>query len=140
VNIILDLADKLQRIAESQQQFAGEIINDNEDRIAGLVEGQMNVGQTGEGTPIRPAYSPSYAAFKGFQTPDLKLSGDFHKSIYATAERFGAGIGATDEKTESLVERYGEEILKLSDENADFFNKDILLPELRERNLRELSR
>lgn len=138
MNIILELAEKLERVANMQQEYAHEIINENEDLIAGLIEGQLNARQDGDNNPISPRYSPSYAAFKGFSTPDLKLTGDFHRSIYAQATQQGAAIGATDEKTDALVARYGAEVLKLSEQNADFFNRDTLLPEIQERNLREL--
>jgi hypothetical protein len=138
MNIILELAERLENIARIQNTFAQVIINDNSDLIAGLVEGQLNDQQTGNNEPISPEYSSFYAAFKGFSTPNLKLEGDFHRSIFAVAQGEGVGIGATDEKTDLLINRYGQDILKLSDQNADFFNRDTLLPEMMERNQREL--
>ena len=56
----------------------------NKEELADLNVSQMDKGIGGDGKKITPNYSPNYAAFKGFKTPDLKVTGDYHSSINVT--------------------------------------------------------
>ena len=131
-----ELVLKLESIIDFQRVFLREVVSENEQLIAGLVTSQMERGETGEGTPIRPEYSPGYAAFKGFSTPDLKLTGAFHASVYADAEQDDIIIDATDSKRGQLTAKYGENILSLQERNIDRLNEAVIIPEMQRKNER----
>lgn len=59
---------------------------------------------------------------------DLRLTGDFYRSIYAEVRGDKVIIDATDEKTESLVKRAGEEIFGLNKPTKEEFIKQDLEP------------
>lgn len=137
IELLQDTTGKLEQVVAIQIQFIREVVDENEDLIAGLVTSQMDRGEDATGK-ITPEYSPGYAAFKGFTTPNLRLEGDFHRSVFAEALADGIEIDATDPKTERLVGKYGENILSLQDSSIDEFNEGILLSELQIKNERFL--
>lgn len=47
----------------------------------------------------------------------LRDTGDFHNSMFVVFDAEGFYITASDDKTEELVEKYGEEIFRLTDKN-----------------------
>lgn len=53
----------------------------NSEELADINVSQMDSGIDGDGKALKPDYSPSYAKFKGFKTPNLKVTGDYHSSI-----------------------------------------------------------
>lgn len=128
--LLIDMERRMSQIVTLQKVFMMQVIEENKAVLANLVTAQMDRGETGTGADIRPEYTPQYAAFKGFSTPDLKLEGDFHRSVFARAESDGIEIGATDFKTERLIAKYGENILSLQDGSINEFNEDVLLPEM----------
>ena len=81
----------------------------NSDWLAELNVSQMNEGIGGDGRKIRPIYSKPYAIEKGFETPNLKVKGNYHESINvkAAGERmlFFSNDSDTD-KIDFLEEHY----------------------------------
>ena len=47
----------------------------------------------------------------------LRDTGAFHESMYVVFDSEGFYVTASDEKTEELVKKYGEEIFRLTDKN-----------------------
>ena len=68
----------------------------------------------------------------GRGTPDLKDTGDFYRGIEARVTRQNLIMTGTDEKTEQLQFKYGEEIVGINMNKATF-KEDFILPELREK-------
>lgn len=60
----------------------------------------------------------------------LRSTGEFHSTFFIQILDNGFLINAADSKTNKLIEKYGEEIFKLTDENLARLIDDILRPEL----------
>ena len=93
-----------------------ESIEAHSNEIADLNTEQLNKGLKADG-----GTTGDYAniGYKGRLRPvDLYDTGDFHKSIHAKAFKKAFEIVATDEKTDKLQDRYGDDILGLTDQNV----------------------
>ena len=121
-----EILNNLKRI--DLMDFKVQAVEDNETQILDLVREQMREGEDGGGGPIRPEYeSELYSDFKttlhtymaDYGTPDLYLTGDFHKSMVLGIIGEEVIIDATDEKTTDLIQRYGENILELNNESIE---------------------
>lgn len=139
MNPFFELANDLNMLIKSQARIYAETLNKNEFILSDLVSAQMDRGETGFETPISPKYSPMYAAFKGFETPNLKLEGDFHKSIFARADETGVLIDASDDKRDKLIDKYGEDVLLPSERTINEFN-EYVLPHLMAENERQMKK
>jgi len=74
-------------------------------------------------------YSPSYAKYKGFKKPiNLKDKGDFYRGIFVDVRTNTVVIDSADEKTQSLLDRYGEKIFGLDAENAAIYSNEYMAP------------
>jgi hypothetical protein len=92
-----------------------EAITEHSDEIADLNTEQLRKGEKSDGGTTGTYRNYSY---KGrFSPVDLYDTGDFHKSIKPKAFGKAFEMVATDEKTEMLQDRYGDEILGLTDKN-----------------------
>lgn len=69
----------------------------------------------------------------------LRDEGDFHRSINVTARHNEFEIYATDIKTESLIRKYGDDMLGLTDDNIIELTWEYIYPELYERLTKSLS-
>lgn len=93
-------------------------MKENENKIIEFNKELLIQGKQADGVDIRPEYaSMSYAKVKQkmnsrpkYGTPDLKLSGKFHNSLYLS----GANVKSKDDKASALARRYGSEILGLN--------------------------
>lgn len=93
-------------------------------------------GVDGRGTKLAP-YSNPYRRFKiaigqPVDRTTLKLTGDFYDSIELVAFEQFAQITGNVEYTEHLVNRYGPDILRPSNEVLGQFLTSIYIPELKE--------
>jgi hypothetical protein len=103
--------------------LAGEVLLDMSDFIAELNRNQMQKkGIRGDGTEITPLYTELtdfLKTRKGQRTDHvtLKDTGSFHNSI--TADIYGNDLilDATDSKTSDLLDKYGDEVLGLTNES-----------------------
>lgn len=82
--------------------------------IANLMEGLDS-----RDNAIEPPYSDRYARFKqsiGYSPNkvNLRVTGDFHKSIQARADNTGIEYTASDYKADDLLWKYGEQVLGVS--------------------------
>lgn len=96
-------------------QVIGKAIDENESLISDLNGSQLNEGLDSKGGDLGEYKDFSYK--NRFRPVDLRLTGEFRRSIYPKNEGDVFVMDATDWKAESLVERYGDDILGLNDEN-----------------------
>ena len=103
-------------------------VEQNGDLILDTVKGQMRAGLKGDGTLMRDYASDEYADFKAelpsyqaqFPKPDLYVTGAFQNAMVQNIVGKEYVIDSTDdEKTDDLIENYGEEIMDLTDENIE---------------------
>ena len=114
---------------------------DLEDELrAQLSEGRMP-GSRGREKAIVPKYrNAQYEKKKhrmnprpGLGTPDLKLSGELHKSLKARVKSSSVSFEITDtdsRKVEQVEKRWGD-AFQLSKERWHAFNREVVGPELR---------
>lgn len=125
---------RLRRITvEEQEKAILKIVDEFEPVALDMNTAQLLDGKDSAGQLLRPYRNPLYAEFKrtlnSKGVTDLKLTGDFHQSFFQDATKFPVAFGATDEKTDELVQSYGKEIFGLSKENTEDF-ADQLKPEI----------
>lgn len=134
--------EDLLNISKNLDKFVADTIAKNEGRIVGLIKNRLyQRGVDGDGKSLG-SYSPGYEALKrkeGKRASHITLrdEGDFYKGIFA---KFKDGIfstGSTDSKTPSLVQRYGEGILKLNEQEQNLLIDRIIEQALQE-HIREL--
>ena len=128
---IRNLEYRLRRFKDSLPELLEDIIMDKEDVIvSAIANGQLyRRGINGKGEKIMD-YMPYTATTvkikkrKGQPTTRVTLrdTGDFHKSMFVVFDSDGFYITASDDKTQSLIEKYGSEIFRLTDKN---FNRII---------------
>jgi hypothetical protein len=115
-----------------------DLLRANGQEIEELNRGQLEEGLTANGTAIRPKYrNPKYARFKQGKnskppsgTPDLKLTGKYHKSITAKFQGKKITLEATDSKDKDLSQKYGNEIKGLNSDSLEKL-RNLLLNDLR---------
>ena len=96
--------------------LAIEAVNDD---LVLLNRSQMLSGERADGQVITPMYSPKYAVFKGFNVPNLKLTGDFQDDMILTVNENDQTFDITsfDPKTNDLIDRYTGKIFGIAPEN-----------------------
>lgn len=128
---IRNLEYRLRRFKDSLPELLEDIIMDKEDAIVSAIANDQlyRRGINGKGEKIMD-YMPYTATTvkikkrKGQPTTRVTLrdTGDFHKSMFVVFDSDGFYITASDDKTQSLIEKYGDEIFRLTDKN---FNRII---------------
>jgi hypothetical protein len=138
VTQLVKLINKLKSLKTQMVNIADDVVMDNKSQIISLQLGQMAFkGEDSEGDKLRyqkprkgktkGVYSAGYSNYKskvGGQTRyvDLKLSGDFYKSIDVVNPDKGLiKIKSEDDKFDILTSNFGENILGLNKENLTIF-------------------
>lgn len=98
-------------IADSLQDVSEELIDINRE--------QMQESKRADDQLITPKYSPGYAKFKGFQNPNLKLTGAFHEFMTFLTDGRMFQISSDDEKTGKLTGKYGLKIFGIAPSKQD---------------------
>lgn len=121
-----NLEYRLRAFKDNLPMYLEDIIRDKEDVIvSAIADDQLyRRGINGRGEKIM-SYMPYTAKTiqnkkrKGQPTTRVTLrdTGAFHKSMFVVFDSEGFYITASDEKTQDLVEKYGEEIFRLTDKN-----------------------
>jgi hypothetical protein len=113
----------------NRSKIIEEVLNELKDDIAEMNRQQMLRGETSKGGPILPEYADSYLKTKRkLSQPSyvtLFKTGDFHSSIKTEVTRKRFELIATDEKTEKLLAKYGEDVLGLNDQNLKIIKDKI---------------
>ena len=121
-----NLEYRLRAFKDNLSMYLEDIIRDKEDVIvSAIADDQLyRRGINGRGEKIM-SYMPYTAKTiqnkkrKGQPTTRVTLrdTGAFHKSMFVVFDSEGFYITASDEKTEELIKKYGEEIFRLTDKN-----------------------
>lgn len=121
-----NLEYRLRAFKDNLPMYLEDIVRDKEDVIvSAIADDQLyRRGINGRGEKIM-SYMPYTAKTiqnkkrKGQPTTRVTLrdTGAFHKSMFVVFDSEGFYITASDEKTQDLVEKYGEEIFRLTDKN-----------------------
>lgn len=121
-----NLEYRLRAFKDNLPMYLEDIIHDKEDVIvSAIADDQLyRRGINGRGEKIM-SYMPYTAKTiqnkkrKGQPTTRVTLrdTGAFHKSMFVVFDSEGFYITASDEKTEKLIKKYGEEIFRLTDKN-----------------------
>lgn len=122
----------LKKLADQARAFNANIashqataIQQSEKVLVDLNRSQMLSSKTSKDSPITnlqtgsTTYSPSYAAYKGFNNPNLKDTGDFQKDMFLVASNSEWFINSIDWKSPSLTARYGDDIFGIAPSNKD---------------------
>jgi hypothetical protein len=121
-----NLEYRLRAFKDSLPILLEDIIRDKEDVIvSAIADDQLyRRGINGRGEKIMDymPYAPKTIKNKkrkGQPTTRVTLrdTGEFHNSMFVVFDSEGFYITASDEKTQYLVEKYGEEIFRLTDKN-----------------------
>ncbi len=130
------VVDGLKKISNSSllNTKAIDFLRSMKEEIEDMNTKQLLEGKQPNGSNISPDYiSESYARLKqsispnsqrGKYTPNLKLTGSFHKSITVVFKSDSMEIIATDEKSKSLLRKYGS-VLGISEQNNKIILEDI---------------
>lgn len=138
-NVIEDKIEALTAFKEKIFSFTKDIVLDNEHIIADM-NARVQLYEQGinsEGdkiadyAPYRPV-TVQIKLMKGQPTNRVTLydEGDFHASFRVIASDISFLIDATDYKTEKLLDKYGEQILGLTDDNLNELVWEYIYPEL----------
>lgn len=121
-----NLEYRLRAFKDNLPMYLEDIIRDKEDVIvSAIADNQLyRRGINGRGEKIM-SYMPYTTKTiqnkkrKGQPTTRVTLrdTGAFHKSMFVVLDSEGFYVTASDEKTEELVKKYGEEIFRLTDKN-----------------------
>lgn len=125
---------RLRRLTvEEQEKAILKIVDEYEPVAVDLNTSQLLEGKDSKGEMLAPYRNKEYAAFKATlnsrRVRDLKLTGDFHDSIFQDSSKFPVEHWATDEKTVFLVAGYGADILGIPEDKKDEFTEQ-LKPEI----------
>ena len=128
---LLDFQRKLKRL--SLDELINRAVLDNKEEILDLNTAQLSKGKDSFDRFLEEYVSDAYAKFKkalGGQAPlgipDLKLEGDFYEGFTLIVEGQDYRVTSTDDKTDRLVEKYGQEIFALSEESLQEIRPQIL--------------
>ena len=137
-----NLTYRLRKFRDILDEELSKIIEENADVITSMIsENQLyELGETGKKVPIA-SYAP-YAPRtikkkirKGqpYDRVTLKDTGKFYESFIVVTTHDGFSIQAKDFKAKYLIPKYGETILRLSDENLKILLHEYIRPKLVQR-------
>lgn len=121
-----NLEYRLRAFKDSLPMLLEDIVRDKEDVIvSAIADDQLyHRGINGKGEKIMDYMPYTARTIKNKKRKEqpttrvtLRDTGAFHKSMYVVFDSKGFYITASDEKTQDLVEKYGEEIFRLTDKN-----------------------
>lgn len=107
-----------------------------DDMIALNIE-QLSAGHDSNKKRLRRYRSKTYAENKnrqnpapGLYNPDLILTGAFVASLSLNIAGDGFEFSGSDSKSPELLEKYGDDVLGLSDPQQEYYNEEIFFPEM----------
>lgn len=139
MRLIEDKIEGLRYFEDTIVEVIQGVINENYDVITYLnSEDQLNkrgVDRNGVSIAAYEPYRPLTLKIKRAKRQPidrvtLRDTGAFHRSFKLNIGPTAFEITPTDLKTEMLIEKYGEEILGLTDENAQYFIDNYIKPAL----------
>lgn len=122
----MDLSELRKRsnsFVNSIGEFIEAAVDLSRDELVQLNRDQMLKSIDSKGKKILPKYSKSYAAKKGFSSPNLKVTGAFQGAMVMQTRGNQFDISSEDEKKDKLVygegrhPGYGEDIFGIAPDN-----------------------
>jgi hypothetical protein len=115
---IAEMLRRFERI--NLEQLTGEAMTENKDAILDLNREQLAHGKDSAGFDITPPYTPFTVMKKmqkgqDYSVVNLKDTGAFQNRMVLNVKSNSYNIDSTDSKTGKLKEKYGQEILGLSE-------------------------
>lgn len=114
------------------QQEAANLIESHESQIVGYNQSNLHEGLYKELTALPPYKSPYYAKKKLQLNPlgvtDLRVTGEYYKSLTLVVDKEKFTIVSSDPKDERLTELYGEDIKGISDADKIEFGNNVVQP------------
>jgi hypothetical protein len=105
--------EQITRLRDNLPQIAEDSVAQVKPSIVEAQAEQLVSGSNADGGTFRRYKDPRYAKMKntlnplpGLGNPDLKLTGAFHKGIYATVQDGRIVIGSSDNKAQWLEPNY----------------------------------
>ncbi|QNH60746.1 hypothetical protein [Hymenobacter sediminicola] len=125
---------RLHRVLKAQVE---ETVRENTAFLEDANTEQLSQGKDSAGQDITPEYADLTIALKqvkGQPTDRVTLrdSGDFYTSIVTKLGGNQFELVATDPKAPELLEKYGDEVLGLSEQALDEFRQDYVKDDLRQ--------
>jgi len=118
-----NLVWRLRRFKDILNDELTDEILKNEDEIKIMIQEQLYSGYDGYTASIQPPYAPRTIKrkLKKGQPVDrvtLKDTGDFYKSLHVAFDNDGFYIASSNQELSAILrKRYGDSILRLSNEN-----------------------
>lgn len=139
---IRNLSYRLRKFKDFLDDRLRDEILANEHIICDMIADQMFSGYDGRGKKIEPEYTPftvSIKRQKGQPTDRVTLhdTGDFYSSLRVEFDEGGFYVTSDDSKAAELLEKYGTNIFRLSNQNLTILIREYLRPAFAEK-LKEL--
>lgn len=121
-----NLEYRLRKFRDYFPMMLEDIIMDKEDVIVSAIADDQLYRRGINGREVKiMSYAPytettkKIKAKKGQPTTRVTLrdTGDFHNSMFVVFDSEGFYVTASDDKTQALVDKYGDEIFRLTDKN-----------------------
>nr|DAU31601.1 MAG TPA: hypothetical protein [Caudoviricetes sp.] len=135
-----NLAYRLRKFKDIIKEELQQIVLNHEHEILCMIaEDQMyNRGVTGKNTEIIPGYKISTIRRKKKkgQITDyvtLKDTGLFYNKMHVEYDENGFFITSDTQYTQSLIEKYGSAIFRLTNENLSILIREYIRPELQQK-------
>jgi len=130
----LDLyANKLQKIVDDLPNITIVAVEETKQEAIALNKEQMIFGVDSNELDIGSYASSEYRAMKLNQNPfaggkvDLRLTGAFHRAMFAETSGNLLKIDSNDPKRSKLVEKYSDNIFGLHKRNTEKYKKTVYL-------------
>lgn len=127
---ILSLIKKFEQL--NTDDIAVESIDETKEEIKVKQKDQLLYGLKADGTKIGRYRNNKYAAKKyalnplaGFGNVDLRLTGELHREIFVDVRDNTLVIDSADEKTGSLINKYGDPFGLGSERRAEYINETL---------------
>ena len=131
---IKELRNRVASLSEKVNQAVISVIRENEDWIIALNLQQLNqFGINNKGQAIQPPYTVTTIRIKQKKMHPtnrvtLRDTGAFQESFFLDIGLDQFEVKASDEKTEELLNKYGRDVLGLTDENIRLLIEEKIHP------------
>jgi hypothetical protein len=105
-----ELRTRSNAFVNNLQSYIDGVVDDNEQLLNLNREQLKEEHKNALDQFISPQYSAAYAAFKGFRTPDLYLTGDMFRAMTIEAQGESYRINSSVDYAEKLKAKYGDDI------------------------------
>jgi hypothetical protein len=136
------IAAALRKLPQELTVATGQVVSQHKHVLEDANTAQLAAGIDSSAQPITPEYAPLTRTIKQLKGQPidrvtLRDTGDFYSSVVLSLGSNSFEMTATDPKAAGLEEKYGEDILGLTEDNLEEFRTDYVRPEL-ELKTREL--